>query len=105
MVLVSGFRPGDAEDGDGFIFDVMRARPVGDQTEKIWRQRGRHIVTSVDGRTLRYGASVGAISVVMALTLAPYRYNPYLCTDRGQYILGTCACVCSNLARVLRDED
>ena len=73
MVLVSGFRPGDAEDEDGFIFDVMRDRPVGDQTKKIWRQRGRHIVTSVDGRTLRYGASVGAILLVLALTLAPYR--------------------------------
>ena len=73
MVLVSGFRPGDAEDEDGFIFDVMRDRPVGDQTKRYGANGGRHIVTSVNGRTLRYGASVGAISLVLALTLAPYR--------------------------------
>ena len=102
MVLVSGFRPADAEDEDGFIFDVMRDRRVEGQTEnvrrrtdpQIWRQRWRHINRS--------GANVGAISI---RSVHKYGSYPYLCTDRGQYILGMCARVSSNLARVLRDED
>ena len=56
---------------------VMHALLVEGQT-KIWHQRGRHIVTSVDGWTLRYGAIVGAILI-----------DPYCCTDHGQYVLGT----------------
>ena len=50
---------------------VMRALSVSGQT-KIWRQRWHHIVMSVNGQTLRYGASVGAILIVLAPTLAPY---------------------------------
>ena len=72
MVLVSGFRPGDAEDEDGFIFDVMRDRPVGDQTKKIWRQRWRHIDRS--------GANVGAISIRSVLMYGSWAVHTwYVC--------------------------